>query len=63
MAPHPTPRWFALLALLLRAGPLRADPAHSPTLPDPALTPGDVLTTDAQAICVPGYTKTVRDVP
>ena len=24
MAPYPTPRWFALLALLLRTGPLRA---------------------------------------
>ena len=24
MAPYPTPRWFALLALLLRAGPLLA---------------------------------------
>jgi hypothetical protein len=24
MAPHPTSRWFALLALLLRTGPLRA---------------------------------------
>jgi hypothetical protein len=24
MAPHPTSRWFAFLALLLRAGPLRS---------------------------------------
>ena len=24
MAPYPTPRWFALLAILLRAGPLLA---------------------------------------
>ena len=24
MAPHPTSRWFAFLALLLRAGPLLA---------------------------------------
>lgn len=40
-----------------------ADPAHSPILPDPRLTPGDVLTTDAQAVCTPGYSRSVRDVP
>lgn len=34
----------------------------SPALPDPAITPGDVLTTDASVICVPGYTKRVRNV-
>lgn len=45
------------------AGPLIADPARSPPLPDPALTPGDALTADAAVVCVPGYTKTVRDVP
>jgi hypothetical protein len=33
------------------------------TLPDPACSPGAVLTTDAHVICVAGYTKTVRDVP
>jgi len=32
-------------------------------LPDPARTPGDVLTMDVARICTPGYTKTVRDVP
>jgi hypothetical protein len=34
-----------------------------PIVPDPAKTPGDVLTTDADTICTKGYTKTVRDVP
>lgn len=53
--------WFGFFVLL--AGPLAADPTHSPLLPDPQMTPDDVLTTDAQVICVPGYTKTVRDVP
>ena len=54
--------WFGFLAIL--AGPLAtADPAHSPPLPDPQMTPGDVLTQDASVICVPGYTKTVRDMP
>jgi hypothetical protein len=30
---------------------------------NPRLTPGDVLTTDRNQICTPGYTKTVRNVP
>ncbi len=56
--------WWLYCFLALLAGPLAtADPAHSPILPDPQMTPGDVLTTDARVICVPGYTKTVRDVP
>lgn len=33
------------------------------SLPNPALTPGAVLTTDSAVICVPGYTQTVRNVP
>lgn len=33
------------------------------TLPDPACSPGAVLTTDTSVICVSGYTQTVRDVP
>ena len=32
-------------------------------LPDPACSPGAVLTTNIKTICVVGYTKTVRDVP
>ncbi|GEM_PF-5324127 len=49
--------WYGFLAIL--AAPLAtANPAHSPTLPEPAMTPSDVLTTDAATICVPGYTKT-----
>ena len=35
--------------------------AHG-SLPDAACTPGDVLTTDAQAVCTPGYAGKVRDV-
>lgn len=57
MSLFPAPRIIALLVLLLRAGPLLADPTHSPILPDPAMTSSDVLTTDAAAICVPGYTR------
>jgi hypothetical protein len=32
-------------------------------LPDRACSPGAVLTTDTSVVCVPGYSKTVRDVP
>ncbi len=32
-------------------------------LPDPECSPGAILTTDLKIICVPGYTKTVRNVP
>ena len=45
----------AALALVSHAA-LAADPIR----PDPKLTPGVALTTDRNAICQPGYTKTVR---
>lgn len=32
-------------------------------LPDPRLTPGDVLTRSKNEICRPGYARSVRDVP
>ncbi|HEY3284978.1 MAG TPA: hypothetical protein VGN26_22120, partial [Armatimonadota bacterium] len=35
----------------------------SPILPDPKLTPGDVLPVTAADICVPGYSGKVRNVP
>jgi hypothetical protein len=34
-----------------------------PTMPNPRLTPGDTLAVAARDICVPGYTKKVRNVP
>ena len=36
---------------------------QAPLMPDPLKTPGDVLTSDPARICVPAYTKTVRNVP
>jgi hypothetical protein len=36
---------------------------NSSASPDPALTPGDVLTTNLSRICQSGYTQTVRNVP
>jgi hypothetical protein len=35
----------------------------TPILPDPKLTPGDAFTVTVQDLCVPGYTKKVRNVP
>lgn len=37
--------------------------AEGPFVPDPKLTPGDVLPVTKKDICVTGYTKKVRDVP
>jgi hypothetical protein len=34
-----------------------------PLRPDPQLTPGATLEVTTADMCVPGYTKTVRDVP
>ena len=53
-------RITALLLLGLTSSALAFTP---PVKPDPKLTPGDVLTTDRNVVCVPGYTKTVRNVP
>ncbi len=36
---------------------------NAPGKPNSQLTPGDVLTTDANVVCVSGYTQTVRNVP
>jgi hypothetical protein len=38
-------------------------PVGPPIRPDPRLTPGAVLPVTAKDICVPGYTKKVRNVP
>lgn len=45
-----------MIALLLAAA------VAVPNVPDPRLTPGDVLTTDARVVCAPGYARTVRHV-
>jgi hypothetical protein len=39
----------------------KAGPAY--VYPNPLLTPGAVLTTDASTICAPGYASSVRNVP
>ena len=40
-----------------------AGAADLPVRPDPSLTPGAVLTTDAGKVCVRGYAKSVRHTP
>jgi hypothetical protein len=47
-----------ILTSLLVASPVLGQ--ELPIRPDPQLTPGAVLTTDAATVCVPGYAKTVR---
>lgn len=51
-----------LLVGLLLAAPGAADPAHSPVLPDPVLTPGDAATSDRAVLCAPGYAGKARNV-
>jgi len=51
-------RTIALTALLLTAASL----ALAGDLPDPQLTPGDVLTTSRDDVCRPGWSKSVRHV-
>jgi hypothetical protein len=64
MSSTPIHKALSLICLFLTIGgtsSLMAAP--SPIQPDSRKTPGDVLTQDARVICVPGYTKTVRNVP
>ncbi|WP_018292122.1 HNH endonuclease domain-containing protein [Verrucomicrobium sp. 3C] len=53
----------ALLAFLLLIALGYSALAQSPILPDPKLTPGDTFPVSREDVCVPGYSKTVRDVP
>ena len=46
------------------AHPARVDPQTGfPLLPDPVLTPGDVLAVTKSDVCVSGYSSKVRNVP
>ena len=61
---------LAGLAALTSAGPMAhakprhiPDQANAPLQPDPKLTPGATLPVTREDICVPGYTKKVRNVP
>ena len=54
-------RLFLLMALLLAF--VSAQRTSPPIMPNPAKTPGDTLAVTKNDICVPGYSKKVRDVP
>lgn len=51
-----------LICILLATSGFTSGTPLSPALPDPVITPGDVLTTDPNVICEPGYSKSVRNV-
>jgi hypothetical protein len=55
--------FFAMLPWWLMPTYAQAHNMNAPTLPVHSLTPGAILTTDTRKVCVPGYSKSVRNVP
>ncbi len=53
-------RLFTLLLVWFGLG--LAQSSSPPMIPDSSLTPGDVLTSDANVVCVSGYSARVRNV-
>ena len=51
------------LVFALASGGFAQRQSSAPLLPDRTLTPGDTLDVTKDDICVPGYTKKVRNVP
>jgi hypothetical protein len=51
------------IALLFFLAPVVLAQQPAPILPDPKLTPVDAFAVTVQDLCVPGYTKKVRNVP
>ena len=51
------------LVFALSSGGFAQRHSSSPLVPDRTLTPGDTLDVTKDDICVPGYTKKVRNVP
>jgi hypothetical protein len=52
----------SILIIFLIGALSSAQPNQYPMFPNPQLTPGDILTTDANIVCVKGYSATVRKV-
>jgi len=52
---------LVVMSAVLASGAVQ--PVSPPIMPDSAKTPGDVLEVTKADICVPGYSKKVRDVP
>lgn len=60
--PHPGPAPANAGPAVIGQRTKTRDCAAQGSLPDPACTPGEVLTTDSAAVCAPGYASSVRDV-
>jgi len=56
-------RMLSHVVMLLAFASAAAQRTSPPIMPDPAKTPGDTLDVTKNDICVPGYSKRVRDVP
>jgi hypothetical protein len=54
---------FRCLAFLLFITRFVLAQQPKPIIPNPKLTPGDAFEVTVQDICVPGYSKKVRNVP
>jgi hypothetical protein len=55
--------FIRVIALLLFLAPVVLAQQPPSIVPDPKLTPGDAFEVTVQDLCVPGYTKKVRNVP
>jgi hypothetical protein len=51
------------IAFLVFLAPVVLGQQPTPIVPDPKLTPGDSFAVTVQDLCLPGYTKKVRNVP
>jgi hypothetical protein len=63
MTPQRDDSQLRALALLLFLVSVVLSQQPTPIVPDPKLTPGDAFPVTVQDLCVPGYTKKVRNVP
>jgi len=56
-------RMFLIVVMSAVFVPAAVQRVSPPIMPDPVKTPGDTLSVTKNDICVPGYSKKVRDVP
>ena len=55
---------FAVIPVCAQeAGSAHYEHSGQALLPDPNVTPGDAVSTDARTVCVPGYARRERNVP
>jgi hypothetical protein len=57
------PMFIRAVALLFFLAGISLAQQPTPIVPDPNLTPGDTFDVTTEDLCVPGYSKKVRDVP